>query len=70
MPHYEITVTVSKPVCVKAKDEDEALEIAEENFLGEWNRVVEVSTEGELDEDDKDDLRAINEYKSTGDYAE
>lgn len=70
MPYYEITVTVSKPVCVKAADEDEALEIAEENFLGEWNRVVEVSTEGELDEDDKDDLRVLNEYKSAGDYAE
>lgn len=67
MPYYEVTVTCSKPVCVKADSEGEANDAACEQFAGDWNRV-EAETEGELDE--VAEAGIINEYRQQGELFE
>jgi len=69
MAYFEITVTVSKPVCVKADSEDEAKEKAMEELMGDWNRA-EAEVEDEYDESDPTEARFIKEYKESGEYYE
>ena len=65
MPHYEVTVTVSKCVCVKADDENEAEEMAADKIGADWNEA-QAKVEYELDE--VKDSKIIAEYKADGEY--
>lgn len=67
MPHYEIEITARKMICVKAEDEDQALEIAEENVDLGWDSS-NVRTEDEYDEANPQHAKWIAEYKQSGDY--
>ncbi len=62
-----MTIRPSKPVLVKADDEQEAERIACEECLGDFNRI-EADCEGELDE--VKDAKIIAEYKEEGDFHE
>ena len=67
MPLYEVTIRPSKPVLVRADDETEAERVAEEEGLGDFNRI-EAEVEGTLDE--VEDAEIIEEYKRKGSYYE
>ena len=69
MPYYEITVTVSKPVCVKADSESEAKDKAIDALFSDWNRA-DAEVEDEYDESDPKDMRFVEEYKRSGEYFE
>ena len=63
MPYYEVTVTVSKCVCVKADDENEAEEMAADKFGADWNEA-QAKVKFKLDE--VKDSKIIAEYKADG----
>ncbi len=63
MTHYEITVTATRTICVKAENEDDATERACGEYLGEWN---EVNAEVEDTFDDAKDAEFIKQYKEQG----
>ena len=65
MPYYEVTVTVSKCVCVKADDEQEAEDIAADKIGADWN---ESQAEVEYELDEVKDAKIISEYKADGEY--
>lgn len=69
MPYYEITVTVSKPVCVKADCESEAKDKACDELMGDWNRV-DAEVEDEYDENDPKEMEFVKQYKEQGEYFE
>jgi hypothetical protein len=69
MPYYEVTVTVSKPVCVKADSEGDAKDKALDELSGDWNRS-EAEIEDEYDESDPTQAKFIKEYKESGEYYE
>jgi hypothetical protein len=57
--HYEITVTATRTICVKAENEEDAIERAEEEYM-EWNRV-----EAEV-EDELTDPKDVDLYREQG----
>lgn len=67
MPHYEVTVTASKTVCVKADNEEDANDLARDEFMGDWNDV-ETEIEDEFDESDPKEAEFIKEYKEQGEF--
>lgn len=69
MPYYEITVTVSKPVCVKADNEQDAKDLAIDELFGDWNRA-DAEVEDEYDETNPQHAKFIQEYKEQGEYFE
>lgn len=69
MPYYEVTVTCSKCVCVKAKDESSAEEAARDALHGDWNRC-EAEWEGDIDPTKPDDKAIIKEYKQQGEFVD
>ncbi len=65
MPHYEIKVTASKTVLVKADNESDAEDIAYDKAFG----MEEVTETEVLDEAPKDqEAEYIKEYKDRGEY--
>lgn len=69
MPYYEVTVTVSKPVCVKADNERDAIDKAIEELFSDWNRA-DAEIEDEFDESDPKEMQFVEEYKRSGEYYE
>jgi len=69
MPYYEITVTVSKEVCVKADCESEAKDKACDELMSDWNQI-EAEVEDEFDENDPKEMEFVKEYKEHGEYYE
>lgn len=69
MPYYEVTVTASKPVCVKADNEKEAEDAAVDALMSDWNRG-DAEVEDEFDPSKPDEARFIQEYKNQGEYFE
>jgi hypothetical protein len=69
MPYYEVQITATKCVCVKADDESEAEDAAADSVIGDWNRA-EGEVQGEYDENDPKQREFIEEYKANDDYIE
>ena len=67
MPYYEVTVTKSKPVCVEASCESEAIDKATDELMGDWNRI-EAEIEDEFDITKPDEARFVAEYKQSREF--
>lgn len=69
MPYYEVIVTASKTVCVKADNESDAEDKAVDEMMGDWNRC-DAEAEDEFDEADPKTKEFVEDYKKQGDYYE
>ena len=69
MPYFEVTVTASKPVCVKADNEQDAIDKAVDELFGTWNRC-DGEIEDEYDENDPKEMEFVEQYKQQGEYWE
>ena len=69
MPYYEVIVTASRTVCVKADNEKDAEDKAIDELNSDWNRC-EAEAADEFDEADPKTQEFIEDYKQAGDYYE
>ena len=71
MPYYEITVRAEKCVCVKAKNEDDAIQTAlDECTMMEWTNG-EANLEDDYGDGAKEEVaKWIDQYKRDGEYYE
>lgn len=68
--YYEVNVTAQRCVCVKAENEDDAIQTACDELGMEWNEI-----EGEIEDEygdgtDPEHARYIEIYKKNGQYYE
>jgi chitinase len=69
MPYYEVEITATKCICVKADNESEAEEAAADSVMGWWHET-KGEAQDEYDELDPKQQEFIAEYKASGDYVE
>ena len=69
MPYYSVIMKYRQEVCVKAKDEGEAEEVARNADFG-TSSIDLVETEAEELYNDPEDAGSIEEFKSEDKYAE
>jgi len=69
MPYYSVQMRYRQEVCVKAKDEGEAEEVARNADFG-TSSIDLVETEAEELYNDPEDAGSIEEFKSEDKYAE
>lgn len=69
MPYYEVTVTASKPVCVKADNEADAIDKALDEVGLDWNRSSG-EIEDEYDEANPQHQEFIQQYKDQREFYE
>ncbi len=66
--YYEVEITCTKTICVKADSDQEAEDKAHDEFMRDWHEVEVVATEFQPDE--KKTAKYVKEYKESGDYLE